>query len=84
MIKLYHRIVSALILLFSSEEKSFEYYTIHVLNKEDRTYYTEDGLGHNHAWDDMYHSNEAGEWVEKEGWVYCEICGHEKHIGEND
>ena len=41
--------------------------------------YTENALGHNHEWDEVWTSTKDG-WELKEGWVYCWICGSEEKI----
>ncbi len=56
--------------------------------KEVRKPYVEEALGHNHEWDDMYHTNENGQWVHKKedgySWAFCWICGAEEKFKEKD
>lgn len=49
-----------------------------LFKKKQKEPYTEDALGHNHEWDDMYYYNKKGEYVQKEGWIYCWICSEMK------
>lgn len=39
---------------------------------------TTDALGHNHEWDEMWHKDENGNHVRKEGWVFCWICDRQE------
>ncbi len=53
-----------------------------------QTPYTEEALGHNHEWDDLYHTDENGDWVHKRedgyAWAFCWICKAEEKFKEND
>lgn len=49
-----------------------------LFKKKKRKPYTEDALGHNHEWDDMYHTDKNGKWTHKKGWVFCWICQQTK------
>jgi hypothetical protein len=51
--------------------------------KDERDYKGTTGMGHNHEWDDMYHPDENGNQIKKEGWIYCWICGQETNKNPN-
>ena len=36
------------------------------------------GLGHNHEWDEMWHTDKDGNYVHKKGWVFCRVCNQTK------
>jgi len=44
---------------------------------------TTTGLGHDHEYEEMYHTGERGGWVWKKGWYKCSICGDEIEETEN-
>lgn len=40
--------------------------------------YTEEALGHNHEWDELWIHDEKGSRPKEGNWVYCWICGTEE------
>lgn len=51
-----------------------------IFKRRERIPYTENALGHNHEWDELWFTDEDGNRKHKEGWVYCEVCGTHEEI----